>query len=199
MVKILYIGYYSGHKVFEDIIFLNALKNQNYTIKQFVSGLEDPEYSFINNDIIICGSFLQDINIIKILFKYIHKVIYNITEPIEFNNYIMYHLYTHKFINLAVGCVPENKTHIKFPMYIDPYGISSCEKIDEINNYVKYVELNNLMIKKYCCLINRHDHGQTRTKIYNKLFELGFIICPSNLFNNYSNEDFEKIGRENFQ
>ena len=111
----------------------------------------------------------------------------------------MYHLYIHKFINLAVGCVPENKTHIKFPLYIDPYEISSCEKINEINNYVKNIELNDLMIKKYCCLINRHDYGHTRTTIYNKLSELGFIICPSVLFNNYPNEDFEKIGRENFQ
>ena len=199
MIKILYIGYYPEHNFLEDIIYLNALKNKNYTIKQFVHRLNDPETSLINNDIIICGSFLQDINIIKILFKYIHKVIYNITEPIEFNNYIMYHLYIHKFINLAVGCVPENKTHIKFPLYIDPYEISSCEKINEINNYVKNIELNDLMIKKYCCLINRHDYGHTRTTIYNKLSELGFIICPSVLFNNYPNEDFEKIGRENFQ
>ena len=35
--------------------------------------------------------------------------------------------------------------------------------------------------------------------MYNKLKEIGKIVCPSKLFNNYSNWEFEKEGRKEFQ
>ena len=48
-------------------------------------------------------------------------------------------------------------------------------------------------------MINRHDMGNTRSTIYNKLKEISNICCPSKLFNNYSNIEFEKEGRDHFQ
>ena len=57
----------------------------------------------------------------------------------------------------------------------------------------------------FFCLIflfgrcNRHDNGNTRTAIFKKLSQINTITCPSNLFNNYSNEEFEKVGTNKFR
>ena len=61
------------------------------------------------------------------------------------------------------------------------------------------MSLEELFRKHFCNLIFRHDLGNTRTKLYNKLLQIRQILCPSELFNNFSNSEFEKMGRLNFQ
>jgi GR25 family glycosyltransferase involved in LPS biosynthesis len=191
---ILYIGFWSEHKIEEDHIYLNALKNQNYIIeKSEIISIE----LLSKYDIIICGSFIKNVNDIFILTKFVDKIIFNITEPIEFNNILMYKIYSKNIFNLIVGCVRNKENQIKYPHYMD-WGITE-EKIQEINTYILNFKFEDLFNKKFCCLINRHDFGNTRTKIYEKLKLIDKIDCPSNLFNNYSNDKFEKIGRTNFQ
>ena len=192
--KILYIGFWPEHTLEKDHIYLNALKDKNYIIEKAVS-ITDEILS--KCDTIICGSFLQNPNEILLLAKYLDKVIYNVTEPVEFNNVLMNKICSKKIINLTVGCVNEDYDQIKYPHYMD-WGLT-VNKMITVNNYVKNIKLEDIINKKFCCLINRHDMGQTRTKIYNKLKLIGQIDCPGNLFNNYPNDKFEKIGRTNFQ
>ena len=199
MTTVLYIGFWPKHNLDTDILNINVFKNNNYILKSIPEIKDITENDFINNDIIICGSFMYNINIISLIFNYKHKVIYNITEPIEYNNKLMYLLYINNHIELSFGCVPENNTNIKFPLYIDPDNLISCNKIIEINDYINNIDIDTVLNKNYCCLINRHDLGNTRTHIYNKLASIGTIICPSELFNNFSNTKFEEIGRETFQ
>lgn len=194
MKKILYIGFWSEHILELDHIYLHALKDQNYQIDK-TNEINDKilcEY-----DVIICGSFLHNPQDIITLSKYYDKVIYNITEPVEINNKTMYKIYSKNLINLTVGCVRENATQIKYPHYMD-WGLT-IDKMINANNLVSQTTLEELCNKKFCCLINKHDMGKTRTNIYNKLKLIGHIDCPGNLFNNYSNEHFEQIGRMNFQ
>lgn len=193
-IKILYIGFWPDHKIESDHIYLNALKGNNYIIEKsdVIS-----EQILSKYDVIICGSFLHNPQDVFILSKYYDKVIYNVTEPVEFNNKAMYQVYSKNLINLTVGCVKENETHIKYPHYMD-WGLS-IDKMLEANNLVSQITFEQVINKKFCCLINRHDMGKTRTDIYHKLKLLGQIDCPGNLFNNYPNEQFERIGRTNFQ
>jgi hypothetical protein len=93
--------------------------------------------------------------------------------------------------------VPENKFNIKLPLYMEHDIHSSI--INDTNLYANSIQLKDLLSKDYCCMISRHDIGNTRTPIYKKLSLLNDIICPSGLFNNFSNAEFEKIGRETFQ
>jgi GR25 family glycosyltransferase involved in LPS biosynthesis len=192
--KILYVGFYPEHKIEEDRIYLNALKGQNYQIEK-ADKISDELLS--KYDVIICGSFLHNPNDVFALSKYYDKVIYNITEPVEFNDRAMYKIYSKNLINLTVGCVKESGTHVKYPHYMD-WGLS-VDKMVEANNYVGQAKLEEIINKKFCCLINRYDMGKTRTDIYNKLKLIDHIDCPGNLFNNFSNELFEKKGRTNFQ
>ena len=200
--KILYIGFWDDHKLESDHIYINALKDQNYQIDK-IDGQSNDGQPIINNqilskyDIIICGSFLQNLNDVVTLSKYYDKVIYNITEPVEFTNKPMYKVYSKNLINLSVGCVKEDASNIKYPHYMD-WGLT-IEKIIETNKLVSQITQSQLLNKKFCCLINRHDNGKTRTNIYQKLKQIGQIDCPSKLFNNYPNEEFEKKGRTNFQ
>ena len=56
------------------------------------------------------------------------------------------------------------------------------------------ISLSDLSNKKFCCLIATHDTKNTRTFIYDKLKDINEITCPSNLFNNCSNEELNTIG-----
>lgn len=192
--KIVYIGFWSEHTLETDHIYLNIIKDNNYSVVK-ANIISDELLS--KYDIIICGSFLHNPQDIFILSKYYDKVIYNVTEPIEFNNKFMYKIYSKNLINLTVGCVKENGTHIKYPHYMD-WGLT-LDKIIDANNMIKHITLEQVLNKKFCCLINRHDMGKTRTAIYNKLKLIGRIDCPGILFNNYSNKEFEENGRTNFQ
>jgi len=192
--KILYIGFWQEHMIKSDFIYLNYLKDKNYQIDK-TNEIKDEILS--NYDIIICGSFLNNPNDVFVLSKYYDNVIYYITEPIEFINIAMYKVYSKNLINLMIGCIKESGTCIKLPHYME-YGLNS-DKIIEANNYVSKIKPEEITNKKFCILINRHDNGKTRTDIYNKLKLIGHIDCPSNLFNNFSNELFEKKGRTNFQ
>ena len=96
--------------------------------------------------------------------------------------------------------VNENINSIKFPLYIDFDNVfTSVDKIIETNNYIKSITKIKVLEKNFCILLNRHDFGNTRLCIYDKLTQLGNIICPSNLLNNFPNDIFEKIGRIKFQ
>ena len=190
-IKILYIGFWQNHCLESDFIYLNALKDSNYDITKSDNITEN---DFINNDIIICGSFLQNPNHVLLVTKYLDKIIYNITEPVDLNNRLMYKLYSKNFFNLTIGYVSEKQNNIKYPHYLN----ITPEKITQTNNYVQNITYDEVINKKFCCLIDEHDIGKTITDIYNRLKIIEHIDCPSNLFNNFPNELFKKIGRTEY-
>ena len=109
-------------------------------------------------------------------------------------------LYKSKLIKYSIWCINEDIHNIKFPLYLYyDYIYLSSVKIIETNNYVNSITKIKVLEKNFCILLNNHDLGNTRLCIYNKLIELGNIVCPSKLINNFPNDIFEKIGRYEFQ
>lgn len=155
------------------------------------------EYSIIddNIDFLISGSFINNENYDIIKNKQCIKILY-ITEPIEINSpyNLCYDLYKNNIFNIIIGCVENNINFIKYPLYIN-YVINSEKNIfNNINNYVKECSID----KKFCTLINTHDTWNTRIPIYNKLINIGNIVCPSKLLNNCSNEELNNIGNTEY-
>lgn len=166
----------------------------DYNNNLFVNNLINyHQYSNIsdNIDFFITGSFINNeyYNIIK--NKSCIKILY-ITEPIEMNNpySLCYELYKNNFFNIIIGCIDNNYNSIKYPLYINHIHHLEKNIYNDINNYVKNCNLDKI----FCTLINTHDNWNTRVPIYNKLKNLGDIICPSNLLNNCSNEELNAIG-----
>jgi hypothetical protein len=143
-------------------------------------------------DFIVIGSFvsIDDYNLIKTLNCI--KIFY-LTEPIEKFYQTTYQLYLENEFNIIFGNINNDIAHniYKYPLYITSIEHRNDFFIKDTNDYVK--NCNNTE-KKFCCLINRHDFGNTRTNIYNSLKDIDNIICPSNLFNNCSNEELNSIG-----
>ena len=66
------------------------------------------------------------------------------------------------------------------------------------SDYNKYVKNEDISQKKFCCLINSHDNGNTRVPIYKQLSKISDIDCPGKLLNNCSNEELNSIGNFEF-
>jgi hypothetical protein len=117
-----------------------------------------------------------------------------IHEPIEkwFNgNYV---LYKEDFFYKIYGTIShDGEKQYKLPLYNTYYF--SKTYFQDINNSVKTTDLST---KQFCCLINKHDKFNTRTPVYDRIIALGHIVCPSNLFNNCSNEELNKVGNVNY-
>ena len=198
MKKILFLCYYSGFNHTEHIlykkIFSDSKKYSVYTIKYHS---EIRKEKIIEYDFIFCGCFTLNKNIID---KYSNKMYLDISEPIEFrkddNAFSIYKKDT--FLGY-MGCISNGPKSVKYPLYYECMGDNRTQKINEIQNYIKDINYEDFLTKEFCYLINRHDTGETRTEIFKKLSQIDTIICPSNLFNNYSNEEFEKKGTNNFR
>ena len=153
-------------------------------------------YNFKDNtddiDFIVIGSFvsLDDYNLIKTLKC---KKIFYLTEPIEKFYETTYKLYQENEFDIIFGNInndPINNNY-KYPLYISYIDYKNNLLYKYANHYVKNCDST---IKNFCCLINRHDIGNTRKNIYNILKDIDNINCPSNLFNNCSNEELNRIG-----
>ena len=66
--------------------------------------------------------------------------------------------------------------------------------LNEANEYIKTCQLPT----EFCCLINSHDNTNVRTPAYNALKQLGHITCPGRLYNNCSNEEVNRIGKNDY-
>ena len=147
-----------------------------------------------NYDIIVVSPYFESINLSNDL---LNKCILFINEPIHKYNRIMFDMYTNNKCRLSLGCVPNNINNIKFPYYME-WGIN-IQKILDSNDYIKNITYDDFIKKKFASLISRHDKGNTRKNILTHMSQFGTIVCPSKFTNNFSNEEFEKIGRDIFQ
>jgi hypothetical protein len=169
---------------YKNNLLINNLKKycENSTINDNIDFLISGP--FINNEY---HNIIKNKNCIKILY---------ITEPIEINYpySLCYDLYKNNIFNIIIGCVENNLNSIKYPLYMYHINLENKNIFNNINNYVKECSLD----KKFCTLINTHDTWNTRIPIYNKIINIGNIDCPSNLLNNCSNEELNRIGNTEY-
>jgi len=193
-INISLIGFWHSFDINTDP-FIKKLLNSKYNIQ------------FNNNTIyqsnkIIVGSFINEelYNIILDIYnnhKNIDLLLY-VTEPIG-----NYYIPTFKLLQLNVfkkifGSIisEENRiTSFKYPIYLNKFDNLNTIQ-DLFNNTNKYVKQSSscLSNKKFGCLINRHDDGNTRTNIYKLLNTINNIECPGLLFNNCCNKNINEIG-----
>ena len=106
-------------------------------------------------------------------------------------------IFRQKKYNAVIGCISNRgDTHnwIKYPIY-RYYMKFTKDSFIETNVRVSSMDVNP---KAFCTLINRHDWGNTRTPIYERLAKVGAIACPGKLFNNCSNEELNRIGNVDY-
>lgn len=140
---------------------------------------------------IIIGSFFNKKTISIVNSLKCKKLIF-ITEPWKYSSSHLKRLVERQKYDKLIGCVSQSDKRIKFPLYLMDFNFAEENKFISVNNYVKSCDFNS---KQFCCLINRHDEYNTRTKIYEKIKNIDKIICPGKLFNNTSNEELEKMGK----
>jgi hypothetical protein len=92
----------------------------------------------------------------------------------------------------AYGCVSGVRPNwIKYPLYV---SLCTEEAFIRTNTYVQTCE--PIQGKRFAALINRHDPGNTRIKIYNEITQMGLQVdCPGDFMNNCSNEELNRIGK----
>ena len=102
-------------------------------------------------------------------------------------------IFRQKKYNAVIGCISNRDgtyNWVKYPLY--RYAVKfTKDSFAEINVWILSTDIKT---KAFCTLINRHDWGNTRTPIYEKLAKIGKIACPGKLFNNCSNEELNQIG-----
>jgi len=157
-----------------------------------------------NKKILIIGPHIKNDHLNIINDPYFDIKILVIFEPIK-NNLSNYQLCLTIVNNINLyklnifGSVNHNilEKKFKYPLYLIQWGFdyNQYNQFLKANNYIKDC---NLEEKKFCCLINRWDPENHRTKIYNKLITIDKIFCPSVLLNNCSNDELNNIGKSNY-
>jgi hypothetical protein len=189
MIKYNCIGFWNGFCNSNNFITNNLLYDSN--IFQFVDNYDEI-------DLLIIGCFINENDYNLIINKSCFKVIY-ISEPIErFDRYkYIYTLYNSEYnigYNIITGCINNDiiNNRYKYPLYLCYFNYKDSKNIfKNVNDYVKSCEIQD---KDFAVLINTHDDRDTRKQIYEKIKDIDHITCPSNLFNNCSNEELNKIG-----
>lgn len=180
MLKYSIIGFWEGFNLYYNEFTIKYCKNYFLT------------FNYEEIDFIICGSFIKkdQYNLIKNLKC--KKILY-ITEPIEKFYEFTYKLYIENEFIIIFGCIDNDiiNNKYKYPIYSQKINLLNKNIFNNINIFSKNVDINK---KKFCCLINTHDRGNTRSSIYNILNDIDRIDCPSILFNNCSNDELNSIG-----
>jgi hypothetical protein len=146
----------------------------------------------------IIGSFVNQHDVQNIsLYPNITKKILVITEPISNLFPLAYDLYINSYFDCVICAIHQDKkiNHYRYPFYYLYMDWTKVLLFDYVNLRVKNQSIENIKKLNFCCLINTHDNGNTRTPIYNSLKNIGHITCPSQLFNNTSNEELNKNGK----
>jgi len=180
MIKYSINCFWEGFNIYDNFISKKYCKNHEFT-----NNYDEISY-------IILGCFINYDNYLLINNLKCKKILY-VSEPIEnFEHYkFTYKLYMENKFNYIIGSINNINNRYKIPFYLLYFDYNDNNIYNNINNYVKNCDLKQ---KEFCCLINRHDMKNTRTEIYNTLKNIDNIKCPSDLFNNCSNQELNNIG-----
>jgi len=177
---------------------INFWARFDYENNDYVSFFfKDMEYTsdYENADIVLIGSFGYNEDIFKRIKG--KKLLY-ITEPLQ-------HLYDNVnkndcLFDVIFGCVKKNhnKNHYKFTFTFFHFFPFTEEKLNQrlesANTRIKTCEIP----KDFCCLINGHDRTNIRTPAYNALKRFAHIECPGQLYKNCSNEEVDRLGKDEY-
>jgi hypothetical protein len=159
-------------------------------LSQFFANPDDRIVDQLNDaNVLVIGNSVKD-NEISIINNFAGIRLMYIGEPIgkfPFTR-ISDEFFFKGLYNFAIGSI-SNKPQkwIKYPSY---NGIS-----DRIKTTNALVLAANLVEKRACTLINRHDTGNTRLPILRELTSQGMhVVCPGLLANNCSNNELNRIG-----
>lgn len=181
-IRLKYIGFNQGNPDFPKTNIITRFFIENDII---VNDIQDA-------NVLLIGDFVNgtDINTIK-QFNGI-KIQY-IAEPILYLKYCVLSkiLFIHNICKYKLGCVSTKSKYIKYPLYLLNSEIYDRNTFITVNNYVKTCDIHN---KRFCILINRHDWGNTRVQICEKISNFDKVDCPGKLLNNCSNEELNKVG-----
>jgi hypothetical protein len=187
------------------IKFINFWKDFDYK-KNFITDLlniYNINFTVVDNNIdyLIVGSFINndsDKNTLKSYPIKTKKILF-ISEPIEIFFPHTYELFINNEFTYVFGSVNnlyknDKQIHYKFPLYMLYFDYKNSNLYSDTNTYVLNQEI--IQNKQIICLINSHDHRNSRTPIYMNLLRKGINInCPGKLFNNSSNEELNSIGK----
>lgn len=191
-LKILYAGIHFNPELPKSTIFLRFLKEGD----SIVQNPEDANVVIISDTITIEELTLLQEKFNGCTIQYIAEPIVNMTLlASEFN--IARQLYLKKVCNIIIGCVSNDFANriIKYPLYAYDKEMLEQETFNEVNIMVL---LSTPIEKEFCALVNRHDWGDTRIIMYEKIKDYGHIVCPGKLLNNCSNEEINTIGNKEY-
>ncbi len=195
--------------LYRGIHFNPELPNTNIFSRFFKEGdsiVNDPKEA----NIVIISDTINVKELVELKMHFIGHTIQYIAEPIV--NMLIYSeelnsvqitfdiariLYLNKMCSSVVGCInnDNSKSYIKYPLYAYNNEMLKQSTFDAINTYVM---LSDPLKKEFCALVNRHDWGNTRIMMYEKIKDFGHIVCPGKLLNNCSNEEINKIGNKEY-
>jgi hypothetical protein len=188
--KLYLIGFWDNLNLETEPIILKLFSNNKKI--QIINDL-------YKSDIIIVGSFINNeiSNLLLDIYnnhKHIELILY-ITEPIGNYYQITFELLKLNIFKKIFGCTEfQENLKFKYPLYLNKFeNLSTLQQLlHNTNIYVKETSISN---KKFGCLINRHDDGNTRINIYKLLNTINNNIeCPGQLLNNCSNKLINEIG-----
>ena len=191
MIK--YIGFYSNregifsqHERFFDS-YLNT--NKNYLVIGPWITIE--QFSLLKND-----NF--DVKLITVYEPIFNNDIYDDIRFGHFHEFVTnYKTYKNTYLFGCVENKPEEKK-IKFPLYMMerfPIYENPNMYFTKANDFIKNTDI---FLKKFCCLINRWDPDNHRTKMHNILNKINKIDCPGSLLNNCSNIQLNAMGKTEY-
>ena len=188
MIK--YIGFNGGIPSQIQKLFDYYLKfNKNYLI--IGPWIKTEQISSLKND-----NF--DVKVIIVYEPIFNSKIYDDIRFPHLREFVTnYKTYKNMYI---FGCVENNpeEKKIKFPLYMMhrfPIYENPNMYFTKTNNFIKNT---NIFSKKFCCLINRWDPGNHRTKMHNILNKLDKINCPSALLKNCNNDQLNTMGKTEY-
>jgi hypothetical protein len=181
-IKLFYLGFDLVWPDFKkDNLFFKLLKPED----RVVSKLEDS-----NVVIIGCSLTFNEFNNL-LVYKGI-RILY-ISEPLYNIEFCLFSRLAHQCMlyDYIFGCINNDISNNKFKY---PLYMASFENMENMELTKAKPKLNFINDKKYCCLISRHDGGNTRTSLYHIMNKFGHIECPSILFNNCPNKYLNEVG-----
>ena len=170
MIKIKYTCFWPDFN--QNDFFINDMIQKDYKI------VTDDSYDVIIMSVFNYQNLKVKENSIKILFNGEH--------PSYIDRFL---LITGIKLNLIIGFTTSNQIpgtmQVYYPLWILYYDKTySQEYFDKVNNNLKNVKKQDLLNKKFCCIINSHDTNNTRIPIYANLIKYDKIDCPGKLLHN---------------
>ena len=178
-IRMFHIGFNGGNPGFPK---------SDLTSRYFSNPTDKIVYDINESNVLMIGNFINNDDM-QIILTYTKTKILYIGEPITKFNFCYFSniLFQENKCDYYFGVI-SNKSNkwIKCPFYIyDKFNFQI------VNEMVATTPINN---KRFCCLINSHDIGNTRLPILTKLSKYGHVDCPGKLANNCSPDDVTRVG-----